>query len=109
MIFQLLVLRPRPSGVTRSEIWTGVTIAGQTTEQGKIGLLSQWTMEGSDEQKRYHQNSEREEPGGKAKASSYSLSKTVSIFALLGLGLSTYILWMVQHVVCVGVQCTHIC
>ena len=81
----------------------------RTTEQGKIGLLSQWTMEGSDEQKRYHQNSEREEPGGKAKASSYSLSKTVSIFALLGLGLSTYILWMVQHVVCVGVQCTHIC
>ena len=41
-------------GATRSEIWTGVTIAGQpnertnerTNEQGKIGLLSQWTMEG---------------------------------------------------------------
>ena len=33
-------------GATRSEIWTGVTIAGQTTKQGKIGLLSQWTMEG---------------------------------------------------------------
>ena len=41
-------------GATRSEIWTGVTIAGQpnnrTNEQGKIGLLSQWTMEGWDEQ-----------------------------------------------------------
>ena len=38
------------SRASRSEIWTGVTIAGQpnnqTTEQGKIGLLSQWTMEG---------------------------------------------------------------
>ena len=41
-------------GATRSEIWTNVTIAGRTnnqpnnrtTEQGKIGLLSQWTMEG---------------------------------------------------------------
>merc|ERR1711963_776477 len=37
-------------GATRSEIWTGVTMAGQpnerTNEQGKIGLLSQWTMEG---------------------------------------------------------------
>ena len=37
-------------GATRSEIWTGVTIAGQPneqpTEQGKIELLSQWTMEG---------------------------------------------------------------
>ena len=37
-------------GATRSEIWTGVTIAGQPTEQpneqGKIGLLSQWTIEG---------------------------------------------------------------
>ena len=38
-------------GATRSEIWTGVTIAGrqptnQTTEQGKIELLSQWTMQG---------------------------------------------------------------
>ena len=31
------------SGASRSEIWSGVTIAGQ---QGKIGLLSQWTMEG---------------------------------------------------------------
>ena len=33
------------------EIWTDVTIAGQTDERtneqkGKIGLLSQWTMEG---------------------------------------------------------------
>ena len=32
------------------EIWSDVTIAGrtdkQTTEQGKIELLSQWTMEG---------------------------------------------------------------
>ena len=41
-------------GATRSEIWTGVTIAGrttnQTTRQGKIELLSQWTMEGWDEQ-----------------------------------------------------------
>ena len=39
------------SRASRSEIWTGVTIAGQqlnnqTTKQGKIGLLSQWTMEG---------------------------------------------------------------
>ena len=33
-------------GATRSEIWTDVTIAGRTTEQGNIGLLSQWTMEG---------------------------------------------------------------
>ena len=27
-----------------------VTIAGRTNKQGKIGLLSQWTMEGTDEQ-----------------------------------------------------------
>ena len=33
-------------GASRSEIWSGVTMAGQTTEQGKIELLSQWTMEG---------------------------------------------------------------
>ena len=37
-------------GATRSEILKGVTIAGQPneqpTEQGKIELLSQWTMEG---------------------------------------------------------------
>ena len=45
-------------GATRSEIWTGVTIAGQptnrTTEQGKIGLLSQcnglWKAEMSKKQ-----------------------------------------------------------
>ena len=29
---------------SRSDIWTDVTIAGR--QQGKIGLLSQWTMEG---------------------------------------------------------------
>ena len=39
------------SGASRSEIWSGVTIAGRTNEQtnneqGKIGLLSQWTMKG---------------------------------------------------------------
>ena len=35
------------SGVSRSEIWSGVTMVGQTNKQkGKIGLLSQWTMEG---------------------------------------------------------------
>ena len=34
------------SGASRSEIWPGVTVAGRTTEQGKIELLSQWTMEG---------------------------------------------------------------
>ena len=29
------------------EIWTDVTIAGRTNnQQGKIGLLRQWTMEG---------------------------------------------------------------
>ena len=29
------------------EIWSDVTIAGRTNdEQGKIGLLSQWTMDG---------------------------------------------------------------
>ena len=34
-------------GQVEVEIWTGVTIAGQTTnQQGKIELLSQWTMEG---------------------------------------------------------------
>ena len=37
------------------EIWSDVTIAGQTneqtTEQGKIELLSPWTMDGWDEQK----------------------------------------------------------
>ena len=38
-------------GATRSEIWTSVTIAGRTNnqpnnQQGKIELLSQWTMEG---------------------------------------------------------------
>ena len=35
------------SGARRSEIWSDVTMAGRTNdEQGKIGLLSQWTMEG---------------------------------------------------------------
>ena len=35
----------------KMEIWWDVTIAGRTDEQkGKIGLLSQWTMEGWDEQ-----------------------------------------------------------
>ena len=35
------------SGASRSEIWSDVTIAGQrTTEQGNIGLLSQWTKDG---------------------------------------------------------------
>ena len=34
-------------GEVEVEIWTDVTIAGQTTEQkGKIELLSYWTMEG---------------------------------------------------------------
>ena len=38
-------------GQVEVEIWTGVTIAGRTNErtnnrQGKIELLSQWTMEG---------------------------------------------------------------
>ena len=28
------------------EIWSDVTIAGRTAEQGKIELLSQWTMDG---------------------------------------------------------------
>ena len=42
-------------GEVEVEIWTDVTIAGQTDERtneqkGKIGLLSQWTMEGWDEQ-----------------------------------------------------------
>ena len=38
------------SGASRSEIWSDVTMAGQTTnqptKQGKIELVSQWTMEG---------------------------------------------------------------
>ena len=39
------------SGARRSETWSGVTMAGQQpNKQGKIGLLSQWTMEGGDEQ-----------------------------------------------------------
>ena len=34
-------------GQVEVEIWSGVTIAGQTNdEQGKIELLSHWTMEG---------------------------------------------------------------
>ena len=33
-------------GEVEVEIWSDVTIAGQTTEQGKIELLSQWTMDG---------------------------------------------------------------
>ena len=28
------------------EIWSDVTIAGQTNKQGKIELVSQWTMDG---------------------------------------------------------------
>ena len=28
------------------EIWLDVTIAGRTTEQGKIELLNQWTTDG---------------------------------------------------------------
>ena len=34
------------SGASRSGGGEDVTIAGRTTEQGNIGLLSQWTMEG---------------------------------------------------------------
>ena len=35
------------SGASRSEIWSGVTIAGRTNdEQGKIELLIQWTKDG---------------------------------------------------------------
>ena len=42
-------------GASRSEIWWDVTMVGQPTEQqGKIGLLSQWTMEGWDEQYSLH-------------------------------------------------------
>ena len=41
-------------GEVEVEIWLDVTIAGQTDErtnkQGKIELVSQWTMDGSDEQ-----------------------------------------------------------
>ena len=34
-------------GEAEVEIWSDVTMAGrQPTKQGKIGLLSQWTMEG---------------------------------------------------------------
>ena len=33
-------------GATKSEIWSDVTMAGRTTKQGKIELLSQRTMEG---------------------------------------------------------------
>ena len=34
-------------GEVEVEIWSDVTIGGRTDEQkGKIGLLSQWTMEG---------------------------------------------------------------
>ena len=39
---------PRVTGASKEGEGGGedVTILGQTTEQGKIGLLSQWTMEG---------------------------------------------------------------
>ena len=38
-------------GEVEVEIWSDVTIAGRTDDKkGKIGLLSQWTMEGWDEQ-----------------------------------------------------------
>ena len=34
-------------GEVEVEIWSDVTIAGRTYDKkGKIGLLSQWTMEG---------------------------------------------------------------
>ena len=34
-------------GEVEVEIWSDVTIAGRrTNKQGKIGLLSQWTMDG---------------------------------------------------------------
>ena len=33
-------------GEVEVEIWSDVTMAGRTTEQVKIELLSQWTMEG---------------------------------------------------------------
>ena len=43
-----------PVYIEKMEIWSDVTIAGQmnkrTTEQGKIELLSQWTMDGWDKQ-----------------------------------------------------------
>ena len=38
-------------GEVEVEIWLDVTMAGRTDDKkGKIGLLSQWTMEGWDEQ-----------------------------------------------------------
>ena len=37
-------------GATRSEIYSDVTIAGRRRQQGKLGLLSHWTMEGWEEQ-----------------------------------------------------------
>ena len=40
-----------PVHIEKVEIWSDLTIAGRTTdEQGKIELLSQWTMDGWDEQ-----------------------------------------------------------
>ena len=49
----------------KRKIWSDVTIAGQrqqTNEQGKIELLSQWTMDGSDEMS-YNKEGEGEEGG----------------------------------------------
>ena len=43
-------------GASRSEIWSDVTMAGRTNKQGKIELLSQWTMEGWDEQYQFQEN-----------------------------------------------------
>ena len=41
-----------PVYIEKVEIWSGVTIVGRTNDQeGKIELLSHWTMEGWDEQK----------------------------------------------------------
>ena len=40
-------------GASKSEIWSDVTMAGQTNEQqGEIGLLSRLKLEGWDEQKK---------------------------------------------------------
>ena len=44
-----------PVYIEKGEDWVGVTIAGrQTNEKGKIGLFSQWTMDGWDEQQNHN-------------------------------------------------------
>ena len=75
------------------EIWSDVTIAGRTdkrtNKQGKIELLSQWTMDGWDEQ--YHGILKKKDP--QVNYLMFSLPYLVTSMQLLGSDLSSSIVF----------------